>query len=49
MAINLDQNILASIIEKLSIGEYFVPESNSEKACFQVLCDFNHIAGKVKS
>ena len=31
--LNLDQNVLADI---LSNGEYFVPESDSEKACFQV-------------
>ena len=32
--LNLDQNVLADIIEKLSNGEYFVPESDSEKAHF---------------
>jgi len=46
--LNLDQNVLADITEKLSNGEYFVPESNSEKACFQVLHDLDHVAGKVK-
>jgi hypothetical protein len=39
---------LADITEKLSNGEYFVPESNSEKACFQVLYDLDYVAGKVK-
>ena len=46
--LNLDQNVLADITEKLSNGEYFVPESDSEKACFQVLRDLDHVAGKVK-
>ena len=46
--LNLDQNVLANITENLSNGEHFVPESNSEKACFQVLHDFDHVAGKVK-
>ena len=46
--LNLDQNVLTDITEKLSNGEYFVPESDSEKACFQVLRDLDHVAGKVK-
>ena len=46
--LNLDQNVLASITEKLSNVEHFVPESDSEKACFQVLNDLDHVAGKVK-
>ena len=46
--LNLDQNVLSNITEKLSNGEYFVPESDSEKACFQVLRDLDHVAGKVK-
>ena len=35
--LNLDQNVLADITEKLSNGEYFMPESDSEKACFLVI------------
>jgi hypothetical protein len=46
--LNLDQIVLADITEKLSNGEYFVPESDSKKACFQVLHDLDHVAGKVK-
>ena len=46
--LNLDQNVLADITEKLSNSEYFVPETDSEKACFQALHDLDHIAGKVK-
>ena len=39
---------MADITENLSNGEYFVPESDTEKACFQVLRDLDHVAGKVK-
>ena len=48
--LNLDQNALADITEILLLinGEYFVLESDSEKACFQVLYDLDHVAGKVK-
>ena len=46
--LNLNQNVLADITEKLSNGEHLVPESDSEKACFQVLHDLDHVAGKVK-
>ena len=46
--LNLDQNALADITEILLNGEYFVLESDSEKACFQVLYDLDHVAGKVK-
>ena len=46
--LNLDQNVLANITENLSKGEHFVPESDDEKACFQVLHDLDHVAGKVK-
>ena len=45
---NLDQNVLANITEKLSNSEHFVPESDSEKACFQVLHDLDHVAGRVQ-
>ncbi len=32
--LNLDQNVLADITEKLADGEFFQPESEAEKACF---------------
>ena len=35
-------------VKKTINGEYFVLESDSEKACFQVLYDLDHVAGKVK-
>ena len=46
--LNLDQDVLAKIIEKMQKGEHFNPETDSEKACFQVLHDLDHVSGKVK-
>jgi hypothetical protein len=46
--LNLDQNVLADITVKLADGEFFRPESEAEKACFQVIKDLDHVAGKVK-
>ena len=43
--LNLDQNVLAEIIEKMQKGEHIKPATESEKACFQVL---DHVSGKVK-
>src|SRR6266540_2011823 len=45
---NLDQNVLAEIIEKMQNGEHIKPVTESEKACFQVLNDLDHVSGKVK-
>ena len=36
--LNLDQNVLAEIIEKMQKGKHIKPVTESEKACFQVLC-----------
>ncbi len=44
---NLDQNVLAEIIEKMQNGEHIKPVTESEKACFQVLNDLDHVSGKV--
>src|SRR6266540_798157 len=46
--LNLDQHVLAEIIEKMQNCEYIKPVTESEKACFQVLHDLDHISGKVK-
>jgi hypothetical protein len=46
--LNLDQHVLAEIIEKMQNGECIKPVTESEKACFQVLHDLDHISGKVK-
>jgi len=46
--LNLDQHVLAEIIEKMQNGEYIKPVTESEKACFQVLHDLDHVSGKVK-
>ena len=45
--LNLDQSVLTGIIEKMAQGEHIKPESNAEKACFQVIRDLDHVAGKM--
>ena len=45
--LNLDQAVLTTIIEKMAQGEHIKPESNAEKACFQIIKDLDHVAGKV--
>jgi len=46
--LNLDQAVLSNIIEKMQNGEHIKPTTESEKACFQVLHDLDHVSGKVK-
>ena len=46
--LNLDQAVLSNIIEKMQNGEHVKPTTDSEKACFQVLHDLDHVSGKVK-
>ncbi|KIM35723.1 hypothetical protein M413DRAFT_53568, partial [Hebeloma cylindrosporum] len=45
--LNLNQSVLESMIEKMAQGEHIKPESDAEKACFQVIRDLDHVAGKV--
>jgi len=45
--LNLDQSVLTTIIEKMAQGEHIKPESDAEKACFQIIKDLDHVAGKV--
>ena len=45
--LNLDQSVLTAIVEKMAQGEHIKPESDSEKACFQVIRDLDHVAGRV--
>jgi hypothetical protein len=46
--LNLDQDVLVSVIERMQRGEHIKPVTDSEKACFQVLHDLDHVSGKVK-
>jgi hypothetical protein len=45
--LNLDQSVLTSIVEKMAQGEHIKPETDAEKACFQVIRDLDHVAGKM--
>jgi Helitron helicase-like domain at N-terminus/PIF1-like helicase len=45
--LNMDQNVLADITEKLSKGEYIKPATEAEKSCFQVIHDLDHVSGKM--
>jgi Helitron helicase-like domain at N-terminus len=45
--LNLDQSVLTSIVEKMAQGEHIKPESDSEKACFQVIGDLDHVTGRM--
>jgi hypothetical protein len=46
--LNLNQNILSQISEKLANGDNFEPEIDEEKACFHVITDLDHVSSKVK-
>jgi len=45
--LNVDQNVLANLTEKLAKGEHIKPETEAEKSCFQVIHDLDHVAGKM--
>ena len=45
--LNVDQNVLENLTEKLANGQYIKPETEAEKTCFQVIHDLDHVAGKM--
>ena len=45
--LDLDQTVLADLTGRMLNGEIVKPETATEKACFQVINDLDHIAGKV--
>ncbi|KDR79827.1 hypothetical protein GALMADRAFT_20966, partial [Galerina marginata CBS 339.88] len=45
--LNLDQGVLTGLIEKMEKGEHISPGTDAEKACFQVIKDLDHVAGKM--
>ena len=45
--LNLDQSVLANMVEKMAQGVHLTPESEAKKACFQVIRDLDHVAGKI--
>lgn len=46
--LDMDQEVLSTIIDKMQKGEHFKPTTDCEKSCFQVLRDLDHVSGKVK-
>ena len=45
--LNLNQNVLSDLAKKMEKGEYILPETDAEKACFQVINDLDHVSGKM--
>ena len=45
--LNVDQNVLTDLTEKLAKGEYIKPTTEAEKSCFQVIHDLDHVSGKM--
>ncbi|KDR71674.1 hypothetical protein GALMADRAFT_50991, partial [Galerina marginata CBS 339.88] len=45
--LNLDQGVLNELVGKMEKGEHIKPETDAEKACFQVIKDLDHVAGKM--
>ena len=45
--LNLDQTVLTDLAQKMEKGEHVQPESEAEKACFQVIKDLDHVSGKM--
>ena len=45
--LNVDQNVLSDLTEKLAKGEYIKPATDAEKSCFQVIHDLDHVSGKM--
>ena len=45
--LNMDQNVLTDLTERLAKGEYIKPETDAEKSCFRVIHDLDHVSGKM--
>ena len=45
---NLDMGILSDLSKRSSKGEQVKPETEAEKACYQVISDLDHVAGHVQ-
>src|SRR5215471_20918599 len=46
--LNLDLDMLEFLARRLQAGEHVRPETESEKACYQLMLDLDHINGKVQ-
>ena len=44
----LNQRVLKELAERMSKGEYVRPETDQEKACFEILDSLDHIGGHIK-
>ena len=47
MLLNVNQDVLQNIAQRMSSGEIVKPSSKDEVDCFQLIRDLNHIDGKV--
>ena len=45
--LSINQDVLEDIVKRMSIGEIIKPSTEDESACFQLICDLDHIDGKV--
>jgi hypothetical protein len=45
---NLDIGILTDLLKRLSKRERVKPETEAEKACYQVISDLDHVASHVQ-
>jgi hypothetical protein len=45
---DIDQEVLADLSKRMAKGDHIKPSNDEEKACFQILKDLDHVAGKVE-
>ena len=46
--LSVDQKVLANLASRISQGEMVIPETESEKACFQVIWDLDQVSQRVE-
>jgi hypothetical protein len=46
--LSVDQKVLANLASRISQGEMVIPETESEKACFQVIRDLDQVSQRVE-
>ncbi len=44
---NVDQIVLTSLASRLANGEHVIPQSDTEKVCYQLIRDLDHVSGRV--
>ena len=45
---NLDQDVLETLSNRMASGEHVKPVTQEEKDCFQLIKDLDHVSGKVQ-